>query len=253
MIPPSPDEPAASGGLADFVEQAHYIGLHPARCPYLKTEISQLRFILARGVDAETYHQLMDRGYRRHGSMAYRPQCPNCNACEVLRVPIETFKRSKSQRRAWNRCHGRFESRFTDPFYSDEKADMYNRYLAWQHDSNDRDISQMEYTDFFVNSFIEGCTKEHQLWYEGKLAAWGIVDILPRALSTVYFCFDPDFQRESLGVYSALLEIEHARSLGIPYYYMGYYIAPCPSMAYKADYRPHQRYVLDSEAWTDYE
>ena len=38
----------------------------------------------------------------------------------------------------------------------------------------------------------------------GKLIAVGVIDILPRCVSSVYLFYDPDYSFLSLGVYSAL-------------------------------------------------
>jgi arginyl-tRNA--protein-N-Asp/Glu arginylyltransferase len=48
-------------------------------------------------------------------------------------------------------------------------------------------------------------------------------------------------------VHSALTEIALAQRMGIPYYYLGYWIAQSPAMVYKADYRPHE--VLVDGRW----
>ena len=79
---------------------------------------------------------------------------------------------------------------------------------------------------------------------DGRLIAVGVVDVLPRCLSSKYLFWDPDYARLSLGKLSALKEIEwtqrqereHCPSLQS--YYMGYYIHTCPKMTYKAAYAP---------------
>jgi arginine-tRNA-protein transferase len=47
-----------------------------------------------------------------------------------------------------------------------------------------------------------------------------------------------------------LKEIETAAALGIPWLYLGYWIAACPSMTYKNRFAPHEilrAYVGDGE------
>lgn len=73
----------------------------------------------------------------------------------------------------------------------------------------------------------------------------GVVDLVEEGLSSVYFFYDPAYKEYRLGVFSSLLEIEYVRwmSLSHPHftnYYMGFYIANCDKMNYKADYAPCQ-------------
>ena len=48
---------------------------------------------------------------------------------------------------------------------------------------------------------------------DGKIIAVGVVDILLESLSTVYFYYDPDYKKFSLGVISALNEIAYVKTL----------------------------------------
>ena len=90
----------------------------------------------------------------------------------------------------------------------------------------------------------------HQLYrLDGQLIAFGVIDILPTCLSSVYLVWDPDWSGLALGKLSALREIAFVRQLhasgmqGMEWYYMGYYIHSCAKMRYKADYIPS--YLLD--------
>ena len=67
-----------------------------------------------------------------------------------------------------------------------------------------------------------------------------LTDLLTDVASAVYAYFDPDLRARGLGVNSVLAQLAHARSLRLRYLYLGYWIAPCASMAYKNQYRPHQ-------------
>jgi arginyl-tRNA--protein-N-Asp/Glu arginylyltransferase len=59
-----------------------------------------------------------------------------------------------------------------------------------------------------------------------------------RSLSSVYFFHDPAESRRGLGTFGAMMEIELARRMGIAHYYLGYWIANCSTMSYKASFRP---------------
>jgi arginine-tRNA-protein transferase len=70
-------------------------------------------------------------------------------------------------------------------------------------------------------------------------------------LSAIYFFYDPDERHRSLGTFNVLNIIESAKQRGIPHVYLGYYVAGCGSMEYKATFRPNQVLGADSE-WHDF-
>jgi len=82
----------------------------------------------------------------------------------------------------------------------------------------------------------------------------GVIDILPLCLSSVYFYYDPDYAFLSLGVFSALSEIDWIKSIlvdvpKLKYYYMGYYIPSCVKMKYKGDYKPSDLLCPEVYEW----
>ena len=70
-----------------------------------------------------------------------------------------------------------------------------------------------------------------------------VLDLLPHAVSGVYFIYHKDVEQFSFGKLSALREAALALEQDYTYYYMGYYIHSCRKMRYKGDYKP--QYVLD--------
>jgi len=213
-------------------------------CPYLPGRAMRVRAFMARAMLPSDYQALMDRGFRRTGTMVYAPACEACSACIPLRVPVAAFTPSKSQRRVLRR-NADITVTVRRPDADDATYALYRRYLAHQHPGGEQESDR----ESFRNSFVESCVDTYQIDYSlaSTLVAFSIVDACDTSLSAVYHAFDPDHARRSLGVHSALTEIALAQRMGIPHYYLGYWIAQSPAMAYKADYRPHE--VLVDGRW----
>ena len=88
----------------------------------------------------------------------------------------------------------------------------------------------------------------HQTYrLDNKLIALSVLDLLPHAVSGVYFIYDADYAKYSFGKLSALREAAFALEGGYEYYYMGFYIHDCVKMRYKGEYRP--QWILDPETY----
>jgi arginine-tRNA-protein transferase len=95
----------------------------------------------------------------------------------------------------------------------------------------------------YHSSFVAGASEfgRELLYYdEGRLIGVALADILPDALSCVYFYHDPLLRKRALGVFSVLRQIQLAGELGLSHVYLGYWVAECQSLAYKSQYRPYE-------------
>lgn len=196
-----------------------------------------MRAIMTGRLAGETYHDFMNANFRRSGGMIYQPICAGCRSCQSLRVPVSTFKPSKSQRRCW-RKNADLSVTVQSPAPTPQKYDLYCRYLAEWHERDDA-TSYSEFCDFLYASPVNTVEFEYR-GPTGKLLGVGICDVSPESLSSVYFYFDPSERNRSLGTYAALRELEWAGGHQIHHYYLGYWVAGCAAMEYKASFQPNQ-------------
>ena len=214
-------------------------GLH--QCSYLPEERSRLAFRLVTAVDPEHYDELLARGWRRQGSSVFRAECPRCEKCRSLRVDVNAFRPSKSQRRCL-RKNAHVTVTVRPARATAEHVDLYNRWHADMHDRRawDRDASTVaEYRENLVGPGFP-FSKEFAYHDGGRLVGVGLVDETPRALNSIYFYHDPAWRPLGPGTFSALSEIDHARRTGRDWVYLGYWIPENPSMAYKNRFAPHE-------------
>ncbi len=205
-------------------------------CPYLPDRMARHEAYFVPTLDGAVYERLLSQGFRRSGRVVYRPQCRDCHECRQVRVPVKDFLATKSMKRIW-KLNVDVQVTHESPQLTDEKFELYSRYLVSQHDDS-MDRSRESLQEFLYHS--PTTTTEFCYVIDGRLAAVSILDQCPESLSSVYMFFDPDFARRSLGVFSVLYEIDYCRRHDLPYYYLGYYIADCGKMAYKARYRPNE-------------
>lgn len=235
MDPRCNDEHEANNGTRGLKLRLYLGEAQP--CAYLPGRAATSEFVHLDGIGSRVYQNLMDIGFRRSGGIAYRPRCDSCAECVPIRVPVNDFAASRSQRRSVSKNRD-VQVSIGPPRASDEKWDMYRSYLSEQHDGTMSDDRE-SFERFLYRSPID--TIEMTYRVGGGLVGVGILDVTPLCLSSVYFYFDPNHFRRSLGVFSVIMEIEECRRRGLPYWYGGYYVAGCQRMRYKADYRPNER------------
>lgn len=220
-------------------------------CPYLEGQVARLPLRMPMApVSPDEFDRMLETGERRSGRMVYRTQCPTCTSCEPLRVPVRRFRPTASQRRVLRRNEGQVRMEIGAPELTWERLQMYNRHKRERGlAQGDEPLTAIGYRTWLMDT----CTDTREIRYVvgGKLAAVSILDFGRSSASSVYHYFDPDQGRRSLGVYSALKEIELCGLLGLEWYYLGFYVAKCDRLNYKATYWPHQRRV--DGRWVDFE
>jgi len=217
--------------------QVYYV-LGESPCPYLpaRRERKIVTEIPATGAD-DRYALLSRAGFRRSHNFAYRPACSGCAACVPVRVPVGEFAPGASLRRV-ERRNVDLRGEYKPARATAEQYALFARYIGSRH--GDGEMAGMSFADY--RGMIEQTRIDTRITeyrdHEGKLVAACLADWLDDGPSAVYSFFAPEAARRSLGSYMILWLIAEARAAGLPYAYLGYWIARSPKMAYKTRFRP---------------
>jgi leucyl-tRNA---protein transferase len=214
----------------------------PSACGYLPDQTWRLEYEGVGTLTPAEYMQRMLRGWRRFGDMLFHPRCPNCTACRSLRVQVAHFQPDRSQKRARKLNAGLVELRIGEPTITRAKLDLYDRFHAYQANARGWPEHPAKDPHSYFDTFVDNpfATQEWCYFLEERLVGVGYVDDLPDGLSAIYFFYDPRERRRSLGTWNVLNLIEHAARRKVPHVYLGYYVAGCRSMEYKARFLPNE-------------
>ena len=193
--------------------------------------------------------RLLANGWRHAGLHFYRYNMAfhQGELTEVLplRIPLEKFRPSKSQRRnrRKNEAAGlRVVIRPTE--ITSEKERLFSEHKEKFVDNVPDSIYDFLSSDPDIAPCPGG---EVSIYDEGRLIAASFFDIGEDSLSTIYGMYDLSYQKHGLGIYTMLVEIAHAHRLGKIFYYHGYCYR-CPSFYdYKKTFNGVEVFNWDSQ------
>ena len=234
--------PEGRGGSSrvaiELIPPQHFFATGTLPCPYVagrgeRKLVTELFGNAASGL----YNELSRAGFRRSHALAYRPACSGCSACVPVRIPVEGFAESRSQRRIRN-VNRDLAASAENPRADHEQFRLFQRYQRSRH--ADSDMAAMTFGDY--RAMIEDSpllTRVLTLREKsGALRGACLADVLDDGISAVYSYYDPGEGKRGLGTMLVLGLVDEARRRGLAFVYLGYWISASAKMAYKERFRP---------------
>ena len=212
-------------------------------CPYLDSRIFTSKNLIVSFIDNAGLETLLGKGYRHFGTYFFKPECKFCKECRPIRIAVDSFIFSKSEKRVLNKSR-LFSVKIIDkPVESIEYFNLYK-----EHKKRFKDKAEESYDDwagsFFANQKFN---KILEVKDRDILVAVTHLDITENIISAVYCYWNKSYKAYSPGKFSILSGIEKAMEMNIKYYYLGYYIKDNVHMSYKNNYKPNQ--ILVDDQW----
>jgi len=228
-------------------------------CAYLSHKKVRMNYKYVRDASKTFATAVIARGWRRFGKYYFHPICNGCNECKSIRIDVKNYNYTKSQKKSINR-NKNTQIIVQEPTLTKSHLELYNKYHnfkskkdGWNHKS----ISQREYHENFVDG-ANNFGKEVLYIIDNKLVGVDLIDILDDGISSIYFFYDPDYARLSLGTYSLIYQIKLAKILELPWIYLGYWVDGCKAFAYKPNFQPQEILdgfpnILEDPKWCEWE
>ena len=210
-------------------------------CAYIPENKVRMNYKYVPNATTAFNSAVIHRGWRRFGCYYFHPICEGCSECKSLRINVNEFTATKSQKKAKNRNKDT-KIIIQKPTISGMHLDLYNKYHNFKSQKDgwrQKNITSREY----MENFVEGAGdfgKEVLYIRDQKLIGVDLIDVLEDGISSIYFYYDPDFSRFSLGTYSLLYQVELAKILDLEWVYLGYWVEGCQAFAYKPNFKPQE-------------
>ncbi|MCX4196882.1 hypothetical protein OMR07_15965, partial [Methylobacterium organophilum] len=128
----------------------------PSPCPYLPGQEERKVFTHLVGRRARDLNEILTQGgFRRSQTIAYRPACETCRACISVRVVVDEFEPSASQRRILARGADWVGTPEPNRPASEQYA-LFRRYLDARHgDGGMVDMTVLDYAMMVEDSHVD--------------------------------------------------------------------------------------------------
>jgi len=209
-------------------------------CSYLANKEQTTHYKIIQNCSVNSCQELVERGFRRFGTMYFRPICAECQECQSIKIDVQNYHFSKSARRVMRKA-AHLKTYIQTPTLTQEHLNLFEKYHLHMQEKKEWNYNETT-AEHYYNSFVAGHEDfGYEVLYfdEGKLIAVDLIDVLVDGVSSIYFYYDPEYAHLSLGKFSLYNQIKYAQKAKQKWIYLGYYVEECPSLSYKAEYTPY--------------
>lgn len=183
---------------------------------------------------AKKLDKLLATGYFRTGNYMMRTRVLYFNE-EILntlhiRIALQAHQFSKSLQKLLTKNKTRFTHTIQPIHITAEKELLYK-----QHRKRFKGNASLSISSFMFDSYNKHIfnTYEINIYDNGKLIGYSFFDVGINSMASIIGIFDQQYAKYSLGIYTMLLEIEHAKTVELKYYYTGYVTYESSQFNYK--------------------
>jgi arginine-tRNA-protein transferase len=156
---------------------------------------------------------------------------------------LQDFNTNRSQKRAYKQ-HKNLNATILPVAFHEAHYALYADYQKARHVNEEDNVEQddaEQYRNFLCQTNVESVLVEFRENDELKMVS--VIDMVFDGISAVYTFYNPADTKASFGTYNVLWQIEWAKSLNLPYLYLGYWIKDSRKMAYKQNYKPLEKLI----------
>ncbi len=217
-------------------------------CGYIKQHRAQSLIAAPHHlVDNDVYSSLISQGFRRSGKFTYRPHCEQCHQCIPVRLVLDAFRPTRSQKRAYKQHSNLTASILPLNFYARHFA-LYTQYQTLRHRVEENIQQETEtneeeqYKEFLCQTNVDSTMIEFKD-AQGQVKIVSVIDTVKDGNSAVYTFYDATDSKASYGTYAIMWLADWTAKLKLPYLYLGYWIGESPKMAYKEKFNAQEKLV----------
>ena len=203
------------------------------------------------GLKRSQYDDLLSRGWFRGNGIVYRSEvvCIDSKVYGIrnIRFPVSAFSMRKSHKKLFAQNQKKFSIRIGTPQCDSNREKLYqglkSRFKAFVHENLDGVLlSPRQCADFDA--------MEIAVFDGDELIAVSYIDVGDRSMASILCVYSREYSKNSLGIYTMLVEMDLAKRLGLDYYYPGYVLDEPSAFDYKLELGPCQ-WLSHADVWCD--